>query len=135
MGIHESGLIYYALDATIEGVRVKIGFTTNLRQRMASLRRWVPSRQTPIVLAVEEGTRVLEGKRHAQFADLRIDGEWFQYADAMASFLAGLEKPYDVLSHRHDLRRFAGGWLSMHYVDDTDRSGPIWDLSLEWGRP
>lgn len=55
------------------GDRIKIGTTTDLRSRLASL----PHDE---VLAVERGDRSIESQRHAQFAHLRITrrGEWFR---------------------------------------------------------
>jgi hypothetical protein len=53
------------------GATVKIGTTTNLRQRMAAL---LPEE----ILATEPGGYELEAQRHRQFQDLRIDKrEWF----------------------------------------------------------
>jgi len=66
------GLIYYALFCC----RIKIGFTTDLKSRMAQLGG--PDE----VLATEPGTMDLEGKRHRQFAHALVKGrEWFDAGD------------------------------------------------------
>lgn len=70
------------------GDRVKIGTTTNIRQRMAS----IPHDE---VLATELGSYDLEKQRHAQFADLRHTkrGEWFRYEGALVDHIASLTAP------------------------------------------
>jgi hypothetical protein len=51
--------------------RIKIGTTANPRQRLARI--WHDE-----LLAFERGDRLVEHRRHEQFADLRLDGsEWF----------------------------------------------------------
>lgn len=58
------------------GNRVKIGFTTRLKQRLAEL-------NAEELLATEPGDRRLEHKRHEQFRDLRTTGEWFRLEGAL----------------------------------------------------
>jgi hypothetical protein len=59
-------VVYYARI----GNRVKIGTTTALAARMATI-------NPEELLAVESGGVDLERRRHGQFADLRTHGEWF----------------------------------------------------------
>jgi hypothetical protein len=54
------------------GNRCKIGYTTNLRSRVATI-------NPEELLGWEPGSRKLEQERHKQFADLRTHGEWFRY--------------------------------------------------------
>jgi hypothetical protein len=54
--------------------RIKIGTSGNPRQRLASLRH-------DELLAFERGDRALEQRRHAQFAEFRL--EWFAVNDAL----------------------------------------------------
>jgi hypothetical protein len=56
-------VVYYVRIADV----IKIGYTTNMKQRMTALR--VP---LSAVLATEPGGRVIEADRHKQFADLRV---------------------------------------------------------------
>lgn len=84
-----TSLVYYAKT----GDRVKIGFTTNLAERMATL---MPEQ----LLAVERGDPKLERARHRQFADLRTTGEWFRYEGLLIEHIAGLideSSPNDLL--------------------------------------
>lgn len=73
------GIVYYIRFAD----RVKIGYTTNLRQRLHNL----PHDE---VLATEPGTLQDERARHVAFADLRVTGEWFRYEEPLVSHIAGL---------------------------------------------
>jgi HNH endonuclease/T5orf172 domain len=77
-------LVYYALR---EGM-VKIGTTTGLAQRMSQL-------DIDRVLAIEPGSEVVEARRHAQFAGLRVHHEWFRPCE-------------DLISHTDVLRRLYG---------------------------
>jgi hypothetical protein len=60
-------VVYYIRFAD----RVKIGTSSQPRQRLATL--WHEE-----LLAFERGGRTLEQRRHAEFADLRLGGEWFR---------------------------------------------------------
>lgn len=64
--------------------RIKIGTTANPVQRFAAL----PHDE---VLAFERGDRMLEHRRHEQFAALRIPGtEWFETDEALLAHVARL---------------------------------------------
>lgn len=76
-------LVYYARL----GNRVKIGYTTDLRQRMIHI-------QPEEVLAVERGGPRVEAKRHVQFAGLRVSGEWFRLEGALADHISQLPDTY-----------------------------------------
>lgn len=59
------------------GDRIKIGTSGNPRMRLASQRY-------EHLLAFERGTRAVEQRRHAQFAEIRIlRTEWFEISDAL----------------------------------------------------
>jgi len=66
-----AGLVYYVLDASRFELRVKIGSTTNLSERLKSLARQTMSRQQPLVLALEDGGEQREFERHQQFGEDR----------------------------------------------------------------
>ena len=74
------------------GDRVKIGTTTNPRQRFAALRH-------EEVLAFERGDRRLEQRRHAEFpAERHGRSEWFELTDRLRAHidtLAGGVDPWD----------------------------------------
>lgn len=61
------------------GNRVKIGTSTNLKARLKA----VPYE---ILIAVEPGGNALERRRHAQFANLRRNGEWFEATQELLEF-------------------------------------------------
>lgn len=64
--------------------QIKIGTSANPRQRLASIR-------FDELLAFERGDRAVEQRRHAQFAQHRLDhSEWFAANDALASHVAQL---------------------------------------------
>lgn len=72
--------------------RIKIGTSGNPRQRLAGLRY-------DDLLAFERGGRLLEQRRHAQFAAHRIlRSEWFEANDALAEHIRilsdGVEDPW-----------------------------------------
>jgi hypothetical protein len=73
--------------------RVKIGTTANPRQRLAAI--WHDE-----LLAFERGDRRLERRRHTQFADDRLGGEWFRLSPAVWEHIAivgaGVEDPWDA---------------------------------------
>jgi hypothetical protein len=74
--------------------RIKIGTTANPRQRLASLRH-------DELLAFEPGDRALEQRRHAQFAEHRLErSEWFAVNDALATHIAvlaaGVDDPWTL---------------------------------------
>jgi hypothetical protein len=72
-------LIYFVRN----GDRVKIGTSTNVRNRMSSL----SLRITDVVLLLEGG-RPTEQLLHRKFADLRVgDTEWFHFTGAVAEYV------------------------------------------------
>lgn len=72
-------VVYYLRYAD----RIKIGTTAQPRQRLAAVRH-------EELLAFERGDRVLERRRHAQFAVLREGGEWFTATAELRAHAAGL---------------------------------------------
>ncbi|NJC22192.1 hypothetical protein BJ994_001268 [Arthrobacter pigmenti] len=72
--------------------RIKIGTTANPRQRLARL--WHDD-----VLAFERGDRLVERRRHQQFAQLRLErSEWFSSTPVLeehiAELAAGVDDPW-----------------------------------------
>ena len=75
------------------GDRIKIGTSGNPRGRLASL-------AYDELLAFEQGDRMLEQKRHSQFAEYRFAGsEWFRVHDELLEHIAllsaGVHDPWD----------------------------------------
>lgn len=80
----EVGAVVYYLRI---GDRIKIGFTTNLKQRVANLRL-----DFDAVLATEPGGRDQESRRHQQFADERYGRrEDFAPSDRLMVHIASLQ--------------------------------------------
>ena len=74
--------------------RVKIGTTSNPRQRLGAI--WHDD-----LLAFERGDRRLERRRHEEFADERFDRtEWFRFSERLREHIeavrgGGAEEPWD----------------------------------------
>lgn len=73
-------VVYYLKFAD----RIKIGFSRNLGQRLIA----IPHDE---LLTVEPGARMVEARRHKQFAEHRIIGEWFAMAPALLEHVAQLQ--------------------------------------------
>ncbi|BDV31885.1 GIY-YIG nuclease family protein [Microbacterium terricola] len=75
--------------------RIKIGTSANPKQRLAAI--WHEE-----LLAFERGGRMLERRRHVQFAELREGGEWFTAAPPLLAHVAdvtaaaGTAAPWDA---------------------------------------
>lgn len=83
------GLVYFIRL----GSRVKIGFTSNIRARLADL----PHDE---VLGVAVGGFADEKRCHDAFAHLRTAGEWFRAEPDLLAFIADVTEPYDPEKHR-----------------------------------
>lgn len=75
------GLVYFMRF----GDRVKIGFTTNLKNRSQA----IPHDE---VMATMPGTMRDEKALHARFAKHRIHHEWFDLAPEVADFIASIKR-------------------------------------------
>lgn len=93
--INDVAVVYYARL----GNRVKIGYTTDLPTRMATI-------QPEELLATEPGGPDVESRRHRQFATLRVVGEWFRHEQPLIDHITALPKMRSV-SHQPD--RFPPG--------------------------
>lgn len=100
----------YAIDDR-QGA-VKIGFTNNVRRRLAELNVSDPSRLT--LLGYVRATQAQEIALHQLLASSRIRGEWYRRTHAVSLFLDMLPKPAASLTVRrlqkprsdHPLARF-----------------------------
>jgi hypothetical protein len=75
--------VIYFLSA---GDKLKIGFTSDLNQRMTSLSATSPVPLT--LLHSTPGTMADERSWHRRFADYRLHGEWFRLQGELAAYLA-----------------------------------------------
>lgn len=78
------GYVYFA----ILGERIKIGYTTDWRQRLSSLQTGSPDQIH--FLAVIRGERQTERDFHERFSHLRQSGEWFEAAPELREFIRAL---------------------------------------------
>lgn len=74
-------LVYYMRI----GDRVKIGWTTNLPERISSI-------NPEEFMTAEPGTRLKEKERHQQFASLHSHGEWFRLEQPLVGHIKKLQK-------------------------------------------
>jgi hypothetical protein len=69
------------------GDLVKIGVTVNLPTRINAFN--VPGLE---LLGTEPGDQRLERQRHAEFKDLRVQGEWFTLTDRLKTHIAAVSQ-------------------------------------------
>jgi hypothetical protein len=81
-----SSFVYFA----VAGNKVKIGVSKNPRQRLGELKTGSSSKVR--IYYVTPGDRQKERQLHAQFADLRVNGEWFLFATAIRDWISADEK-------------------------------------------
>lgn len=87
-------VVYYLRMRDAFGDRIKIGTTTNPRQRLAA----IPHQD---LLGFERGDRTLERRRHEQFRATRYPGtEWFRVTQELlghvAAVSAGVSDPWEL---------------------------------------
>ena len=68
------------------GDRVKIGFSKDVRRRISELQTFFPDELELLLTA--PGSIMIEHSLHARFKEFAIKGEWFQYAEPIAAFVA-----------------------------------------------
>jgi hypothetical protein len=83
-------VVYYVTCSDRPG-EIKIGMSTDVMIRARNL---CPVREghENVLLAVEPGGRDVERKRHAQFAAMRKDGEWFTFGAPIISHVMELDQ-------------------------------------------
>lgn len=81
-----SGYIYYVRRG--DGA-VKIGTTCDVESRMKNLAR---QHGYLVLLAQHGGTRRTERILHSEFADIRLEGEWFRYTGDLAIHIEKVNK-------------------------------------------
>lgn len=76
-------MIYYIID--LDGMLVKIGFTTDLRSRMHVIQSSTPNRL--VLIATHWGELEDERSIHEQWQHLRVRGEWFRLTPELLAFI------------------------------------------------
>jgi hypothetical protein len=82
-------VVYYVARSDLPGL-VKIGTTTQLRERLKQLAGPARHGRAVTLLATEPGGKIHETRRHAEFSVYRQHGEWFWYAPALIAHVASL---------------------------------------------
>lgn len=76
--------VYFITYESLPGY-VKIGFTTNLAERLKTFQTYNP---TPVkVLKTEEGTRATEKDFHKRFEKYKANSEWFHLTDEVLEYI------------------------------------------------
>jgi hypothetical protein len=88
--------------------RIKIGFAGDPRGRLGKMQVDSPTRL--VLLALEEGGRALEARRHREFSSLRERGEWFRFDGPLKEFVEQLA-PYVLPPARQRLPGVLGTWI------------------------
>jgi hypothetical protein len=78
--------VVYFVQSAKASAAVKIGYTTNLPNRLVGLKQTYNCGELETLLVLP-GTRELEQHLHAMFAHLRIDGEWFHPGEDLLTFI------------------------------------------------
>ncbi len=81
---HDGSFVYF-LEAIGENL-IKIGFTSNLRRRLANIRSMLPWETE--LLGVIRGESLQERTIHIRFASFHVRAEWFQNSDEIREFIA-----------------------------------------------
>jgi len=98
----EHGYVYFMRSGNV----VKIGFSTNPRGRVKSLRTARP--EASFICKIVKGGPATERKFHERFAAYRQAGEWFDLSGDLARYLERcihpIELPEKVKSSEEDIR-------------------------------
>lgn len=85
---HLNGFVYFIQGEN--GGAIKIGYTYNIDQRIASLQTGYPDKL--LVLADIPGDEVVESELHKIFSEYKLRGEWFKPSDELISFIRHIRK-------------------------------------------
>lgn len=90
-------MIYFIEN--IETKHIKIGFTTNVKERLGQLQTSSPHELR--VLSICEGDDKYEKELHGKFNEFRVRGEWFMPDKELMNHIKSLE-PYQVINKRYN---------------------------------
>jgi len=85
-----SGWVYYCRDGR---ERIKIGYSINPKSRLSEFKTVNPEIE---LMLSERGDRNLEQKRHEQFRDEHIAGEWFFHSERLHEWICLLQATFRV---------------------------------------
>ena len=78
------GKIYFILDK--ENDAVKIGIADNPISRLSDIQVGNPH-ELSLIKTIDNGTQAKEKRLHKQFAEQRLNGEWFKRSGTLAEYL------------------------------------------------
>lgn len=94
-------MIYFILSSEINAV--KIGFTTNVEQRLSVLQTGSPHELK--LVKVISGSPRKEKQLHKKFAEYNIRGEWFHWNDVIKNYVETLTPYKDAVTTNEDFIR------------------------------
>jgi DNA-binding Xre family transcriptional regulator len=88
--VKEEGIVYFvkALSGSIENL-VKIGFSSNLRERLKSIKREHKTDLEVVDYIATNDAPTLEGVLHNIFREKRVTGEWFNLTNEDIDLIKG----------------------------------------------
>lgn len=107
--------VYFVLCT--ETSAVKIGYADDPFRRFSKIQSDAPGDLE--LLAIEGGDKDREAELHAQFAEFRKRGEWFQYSAAIREHVESLPA-IGVRNFRKKLGGRLGEWLYGHNLNIRD---------------
>lgn len=91
---NRAGVVYF-----VQGVKtgfIKIGFTADLRQRLASIRAHSPDALHVLGFIEDAEAERLEGLLHKMFAEIRLRHEWFSPHPKLVTFIGRNALEYEA---------------------------------------
>jgi hypothetical protein len=116
----------YFIQAT-DGGAIKIGVTTNVMKRLATLRTG-SGRHLNVLGIIRDGTRETERMLHRRFKDGRLIGEWFRPEPDLLEYIRDHASRWDESEHFGKGRHLA-------FVPPSDGLGPSRLVASGRGRP
>jgi hypothetical protein len=83
---NNSGTIYFARSGNL----VKIGFATDIKQRISTLKT-ISSTPPKLIFSIK-GTAKEEREIHGKFSHLRHHGEWFHFGEEIKSYINSIKE-------------------------------------------
>lgn len=85
MKLEYESLVYFILQRKYNAV--KIGFTTDIDQRISAIRTFCPMHNDIKLLFWFDGSQEEEREFHRRFRSYRLDGEWFSLEGELKDFV------------------------------------------------
>jgi hypothetical protein len=112
----------YFVQAGAGGL-IKIGFTENLKRRLANIKTSCPDMR---LLTVIDGDKSAESAFHFRFKSSRVEGEWFSPSADILEFIETQPKVVEISTHNKlDRKLFASAhplarWIKSEGITGTE---------------